>query len=84
LLSKSKNVITKRIHRLTLKRNNKIKNFMHVISKQIIKYCLQNKIDTIVIGYNKNWKQKINIGKKNNQNFVSIPFNLFLMMLKYK
>jgi putative transposase len=57
---------------------------MHIVSHQVIKYCLQNKIDIIVIGYNEKWKQQINIGKKNNQNFVSIPFNLFLMMLKYK
>jgi len=36
------------------------------------------------IGYNKEWKQEINIGSKNNQNFVSIPFRKILDILKYK
>lgn len=36
------------------------------------------------IGHNKCWKQEINIGKRNNQNFVSIPFNVFISMISYK
>ena len=32
----------------------------------------------------KNWKQNINIGKKNNQNFVGIPFYKFVQMIQYK
>ncbi len=39
---------------------------------------------TIVIGRNKNWKQKCNMGKKNNQNFVSIPFYKLIRQIKYK
>lgn len=41
-------------------------------------------INTIIIGHNKCWKQEINIGKRNNQNFVSIPFNVFISMISYK
>ena len=41
-------------------------------------------ISTLVIGHNKNWKDKINIGKVNNQNFVSIPFNKIIDIIKYK
>jgi len=37
-----------------------------------------------VVGYNKGWKQEINLGSKNNQNFVSIPFRKILDILKYK
>ncbi|MGZ7049775.1 MAG: RNA-guided endonuclease InsQ/TnpB family protein, partial [Methanobacterium sp.] len=32
----------------------------------------------------KNIKQNINIGRKNNQNFVNIPYNLFKQKLKSK
>ena len=38
----------------------------------------------LVIGKNDGWKQDINIGKKNNQHFVSIPHAIFIKMLAYK
>ena len=41
-------------------------------------------ISKLIIGYNKNWKQDINIGKKNNQNFVNIPYLIYINQLKYK
>ena len=75
---------SKKIERLTNKRNNKVKNYMHKASKYIINYCLTNNISTVVIGHNKEWKQGVNIGKRNNQNFVSIPFNTLINQLKYK
>ena len=73
-----------RINKLTLKRNNKINDYMHKSSRYIIDYCLKNKIDTIIIGYNPEWKQEINHGRVNNQNFVSIPFLRFIGQLQYK
>jgi len=75
---------TKRIQKLHLTRNNKINTLFHRISKNVIEYCIQNNIGTIVIGYNRDWKQKINIGKRNNQNFVNIPFNQLLKQIEYK
>ena len=75
---------TNRIQKLHLIRNNKINTIFHRISKKVIKYCIQNDIGTIVIGYNKGWKQKINIGKKNNQNFVQIPLLKLLKQIEYK
>jgi len=38
----------------------------------------------LVIGKNGGWKQDINIGKRNNQNFVQIPHSMFIKMLEYK
>lgn len=38
----------------------------------------------LIVGHNKEWKQNIKIGKKNNQNFVSIPHSRFKELLKYK
>uniref|UniRef100_UPI003422152C IS200/IS605 family accessory protein TnpB-related protein n=1 Tax=Okeania sp. SIO2F4 TaxID=2607790 RepID=UPI003422152C len=40
--------------------------------------------DTLIIGHNEDWKQKINLGKRNNQNFVSVPYNRLIEMLSYK
>lgn len=41
-------------------------------------------IGTLVIGKNPNWKQEANLGKRNNQNFVSMPHARFIEMLSYK
>lgn len=75
---------TKRLMRLELKRANKIRDYFHKVSRTIIDYCIRNDFGTIVIGYNKSWKQKINIGKKNNQSFVSIPFLKLVKQVQYK
>jgi len=75
---------SKQIDRLTDKRNRKIKHELHVASRRIIDYLVEERIGRLVIGKNKGWKQEINIGKKNNQNFVSIPHARFVEMLKYK
>ena len=75
---------SKRIDRLTNKRNNKINDYMHRISKRIIDYCLTNAIGELVIGYNPEWKQKINLGRRTNQNFVNIPFRKLIEKVQYK
>jgi putative transposase len=75
---------TKRINRLYMVRNRKIRDVMHKLSKAVIEYAMNNKIDTIVIGHNNGWKQSVDIGKKNNQNFVQIPFNMLMNQIYYK
>jgi putative transposase len=69
---------------LTEKRNLKIKDAMHKISRYIIDYCKWHNIGVITIGYNENWKQEIELGKRNNQNFVSIPYYLLIQIIEYK
>ena len=80
----NKKKISKQIQQLTLKRNNKIKHYLHCCSKQLIDLCIQNKVEKIIIGHNKGWKQECNIGKTNNQNFVQIPFNQLIRQIQYK
>ena len=75
---------SERMDRLTEKRNAKVDDYLHKASRKIINYCIDNQINTIVIGKNKEWKQGISIGKKNNQNFVQIPFARFIEMIQYK
>ena len=55
------------------KRNRRINHAMSVAAKRIVNYCVDNQIGNIVVGYNPEWKREINIGKRNNQNFVQIP-----------
>lgn len=76
--------VSRQIRSLTNKRNNKIKDYLHKASRVLVNHVVSNGINTIVIGHNRCWKQEINIGKRNNQNFVSIPFNMFISMISYK
>ena len=76
--------VSNRINRLSHKRECKINDYLHKSSREIINYCIKYKISTIIIGDNKNWKQNINIGKRNNQNFVSVPFAKLIQMINYK
>ena len=85
LQSKLKNRKTsKRIQKLTLKRDNKINDYFHKASSYIVNQLVSNSINTIIIGHNKDWKQDINIGSKNNQSFTSIPHTKLINQLKYK
>lgn len=75
---------SKRLDRLNLKRNCKVDNYLHKSSKLLVNKVKELNCTTLVVGSNKEWKSKINIGKRNNQNFVSIPHSRFISMLRYK
>lgn len=75
---------SKHIQRLFTNRNNKIEARMHRYSKFIVDYAESNNIDTIIIGYNKGWKQEIKGDSKTNQNFQQIPFLIFVKQIEYK
>lgn len=73
-----------RIKKLSQKRNLQVENYLHNASRYIINHLAANQIGTLVIGKNDGWKQEINLGRRNNQNFVSIPHARFIEMLTYK
>lgn len=75
---------TRRLTKLSLDRYNKLHDIFHRLSRNIVEHCVINDIGTLIIGYNTMWKQEVNMGKKNNQNFVSIPFWTLIRNIKYK
>ncbi len=75
---------TKKMAIITRKRENKIRYLFHSITNFIIENCKSRDIGTIVFGYNEKWKQSVNLGRRNNQNFVYIPFLKIVKMLEYK
>lgn len=75
---------SKKLDSITFKRYQRIKNYMHNASACVVKWCVKNDIDTLVVGKNKEWKQSIDMGKQSNQKFVSIPYQMLLQQLKYK
>lgn len=73
-----------RIKAILHKRNNRFNNILHEMSNVIIKYCIEHKIGTIVIGKNKDWKQECKLNKKIKQHFVQIPHARLIEFIKYK
>ena len=79
------NVFTsKSLDRLWLKRNNKISYEIHKITKFLANYFDERDVSKVIIGNNSGWKNGINLGRRNNQNFVSIPYSKFINQLTYK
>lgn len=75
---------TNKMNKLTIKRNNKVNDFVHKASKYVIDYALENDISAIVVGNNKDWKRESQMSKKVNQSFVGIPHQDFINKLIYK
>ena len=69
--------------RITIHRNDTIHDFMHKTAKHFINWCVDNRIDTIVVGVNKQFKQEVELGRVNNQNFVQIPYYYLRSVLHY-
>lgn len=71
---------SKKLESLTTKRYQRIKNYLHNASAIVIKWCVENNIDTLIVGKNDTWKQD----KKRMQNFTDIPYEMLIRQLKYK
>ena len=68
---------------LRYKREMKVNDYLSKSAKYLVNYLVSQSIDVLVIGTNAGWKQNINIGKRNNQNFTNIPFYKFKNKVVY-
>jgi len=75
---------TPEYQKLCVKRENRMRDAFHKTAKHIVDWCIDNDIDTIVVGVNKGWKQESNMGKTSNQNFVQLPFDKLCHCLMYR
>jgi putative transposase len=75
---------SRKLMKLTNKRNRKIEHYLHTTSRYLVNYFLFHNIGLVIIGKNDQWKSESNMGKRNNQSFVSIPHGNFIQMIKYK
>ncbi len=71
--SKPQGFWNNRLAQITEKRNRQMRDGINKAAKTVINHCLENNIGTIVFGWNKGNKNKIELGKKNNSEFVPIP-----------
>lgn len=75
---------SKRLEKITFKREMKIQDYFHKVSRDIVNYLVSREINTLIIGNNQGWKQNTSLGKIGNQNFIQIPFLKLIRMLEYK
>ncbi|MEA5577956.1 transposase [Anabaena sp. UHCC 0451] len=75
---------SKRLQRLTKKRNFRLDDYLHKASRLIIDLMVKNRIGTLVIGQNPLYQQNANLGGKKQQDFVFIPYTRFVQQLSYK
>lgn len=75
---------TKRIMALYAKRDKHFEDVFHKVSRQIVDVLVEKRIGTLTVGYNVGWKQSTDMGKRNNQKFVQLPFARLTSYLGYK
>lgn len=73
---------TSRQARITKRRNNQVRDYLNKAARYVINYCLERQIGKLIVGCNLGWKQEINLGKRNNQQFVAIPHYSLRLKLK--
>jgi putative transposase len=83
-LAKGKRFTSRRLDRITTKRNRRVQHYLHTASRRIIDLLVAEGIGTLIIGKNPFWKQEVGMGRKNNQEFVQIPHARFIEILTYK
>ena len=74
---------TSRQKAIARSRNNKVNDYMNKAARKVINYCIANDMGTLVVGYNETFQRGGHIGKRNNQNFVNIPYGQLRSKLEY-
>lgn len=72
------------LQRLTDKRNARVSDYLHKATRIVVDKCVQNNISQVVIGNVSQSLNRINLGKKTNQNFVNLSLGQFIDKLRYK
>ena len=65
------------------KRKLRVNDYISKACRKVIDYCLLHNIGNLVCGYNVTFQRDSHMGKKNNQNFVNIPFGEIRQKLQY-
>lgn len=90
LISKAQSLLpgnqktSRSIHRLWSRRSWTLKTKIHQITAFLTALFDEMQIETVFIGKNKNWKQKLPFGKTVNQRFTYLPYETFIEQLRYK
>jgi len=83
-LAKQHRHTSHQLDRITAQRTRRVNHYVHTASRRISDLFVEEGIGTLVIGLNRLWKQEVQMGKRNKQNFVQIPHARLIDMLTYK
>lgn len=71
-----------KVYAITEKRNRRINDGIKKAARYVVNNCIAHDIGTLIVGYNKDFKRGINIGKRSNQSFVQIPLGDLRLQLR--
>lgn len=74
--------VTKRMMAISDRRESCFRDYFYKLAHHICRICQEDHIGVIVCGHNEKWKQDVDTGKRNNQNFVCIPYSKFFQILR--
>lgn len=83
VMSSGNQMVKENLQKLALKRNHQMADLLHKVAKHFISWCVCNNIDAIVVGRNRLWKQKTNMGSIRNQIFIQIPYSQLKNIIAY-
>jgi putative transposase len=75
---------SKKLQSLTDWRNDRVNDYLHKATAQVVKTCLTHNISKVVVGDVAKSLAQINLGTKTNQNFVNLSLGQFVDKLSYK
>ena len=75
---------SRRIANIVRNRNQFVDSYLHQSTKMIVDEFLSLGVTHVSIGKNEQWKTRLNLGQRTNQNFTQIPHAKFIEMLIYK
>jgi IS605 OrfB family transposase len=75
---------SRRIANIVRNRHNFVESYLHQATKMIVDEMVRLGVTQVSIGKNEQWKTRLNLGKRTNQNFTQIPHARFIEMLTYK
>ena len=67
-------IMSEQLRTVYKKRHRRIEHLFYILSNHVLEFCLENNVSKLALGKNKGWKQNYDHGKKNNQNFIHIPY----------
>lgn len=71
-----------RLDALSRKREAFLRDYFYKCAWYLCRYAVKHRVEVIVVGHTPELKQKSNMGRQNNQDYVSIPYLKFHSALK--
>jgi putative transposase len=73
-----------RARALAARSARQMEDLMKKVALFLVTYCIAHRISCLAVGRNKDWKQEVNLGKKQNQLFTFIPHGKLIEALRAK